>query len=143
MKNDGFSVYLEATFERNFKELLDRNTLNYSAEIGNDRLAFSQNSIEGLNSFTTFQKPPETEEELKKAIDLINRETDDVLSTIEKIKLQISNFQTNNSDYNKSRTAMTDTKTQNSGKVKINLSNLLILLTLALIIGGWVDKIIS
>lgn len=148
MKNEGYSIYLGATFERNFKSLLDRTTINYQSESNlNNRVPLSQNSIEGLGSNgNLYQKmPPQSNDELKKELEDINKETDDILSNIEKIKIQISNFQANNSDYNKIRPALTDTSKSSSsfGSMKFGLTGLIMLLTFGLLLGAWIDKILS
>eukprot|EP00340_Litonotus_pictus_P007857 CAMPEP_0170524510 /NCGR_PEP_ID=MMETSP0209-20121228/9957_1 /TAXON_ID=665100 ORGANISM="Litonotus pictus, Strain P1" /NCGR_SAMPLE_ID=MMETSP0209 /ASSEMBLY_ACC=CAM_ASM_000301 /LENGTH=240 /DNA_ID=CAMNT_0010813227 /DNA_START=49 /DNA_END=768 /DNA_ORIENTATION=+ len=121
MKNLSQSLYLEATFDKNYQHLLGRSNID-----DRDKGLFSSQIV----------KTPTTELEMKQAIQQINKESDEYNSYIEKIKVQISNFQNNSSDYAKKRTALGD-KVDSKGPFTMNLSLFVFFLTLGLIVGAW------
>ena len=142
MKTSGFSIYLDATLERNINRLLTQTTnpSHYNNEVDdNNRAAISNFEASRLSSGGFDKKEPQTEDEFKKTLEEINIKTDEYLNNIQKIKEQIQNFQANNNDYNKKKNALNDSKTEKSSN-KLSLLTFIFLLTMGLLIGAFINN---
>lgn len=142
MKNSGFSLYLDATFERNINRLLTQttNSNHYNNEVDdNVRAAISNFESLRLSSGGFDKQEPQNEDEYKKTLEEINIKTDEYFNNIQKIKEQIQNFQANNNDYNKKKNALNDSKSEKSSN-KLSLLTFIFLLTLGLLMGAFINN---
>lgn len=131
VKNESQSIYLNASFNH-YQSVIDR-----LGKEGDDTVNLQRSSI--LNMENKTLPTPKTEEEFKICNDNLLLQQEEYLSNIEKIKVQIANLQNNNNDYNKKKTALTESK-YNTSPGKISLSAFVALLTLGLILGAWLNK---
>jgi len=133
-EKEGFKLYLDATLERNIRELLINNPIPTDID-DNNRINESLKLLhEGFNI-----KAPQTEDEYKKTLKEINIRTDEYLNNIQKIKEQINNFQTNNNNYNLIIGAVTKPAPEKPSN-KLSLLTFIFLITMGLIIGAFINN---
>lgn len=130
VKNSSQSIYLNVSLERNFKQLIGRNSLNPTD--------FDKVATNKAETPKHFDLPQNVEEYLRYKKE-INTETDELNSYIEKIKTQISNYQSNSSDFNKKKSALGGEKVEKKS-TKINLLVFSIIFTIGLLLGAWFNK---
>jgi septal ring factor EnvC (AmiA/AmiB activator) len=81
---------------------------------------------------------PETESELKKRIEQINREIDEEEASINKLQSQINAFSANNIDNNKKKVALSESKDKSNNK--LSLLSFIIIAMFALLFGVYTNK---
>ncbi len=139
MLNQSHSIQLEATTQRDYKSLLNYSKDNNEEEY-NKRIQASQaNYIQDTKDRRT---TPTNTEEYRSALADITKEADEYSSYISKIETQISNFKSNDNDYNKKELALSkSTGQKSSGKFKT--LGLVFFMTIGLILGAWLTKVLG
>lgn len=136
MEHQSHSIQLEATTQRDYKSLL-----NYSKDNNEDeyrRIQASQANF--LKDSKDKRVTPTTVDEYRAALSEITKETDEYSSYISKIETQISNFKSNDSDFNKKELALSkSTGVKSTGNVKT--LGLVFFMTIGLILGAWLTKV--
>lgn len=133
MENQSHSIQLEATTQRDYKSLL-----NYSKDNNEDEYRRIQASQ--ANFFQDKRVTPTTVDEFRTALSEITKETDEYSSYISKIETQISNFKSNDSDFNKKELALSKSSgVKSTGNVKT--LGLVFFMTIGLILGAWLTKV--
>jgi cytolysin (calcineurin-like family phosphatase) len=138
MANKSHSVQLEATTQRDYKTLL-----SYNKDTADDD--YKRNQVSQANYIQENRDQritPTSVEAYRAAISEITKESDELSSLISKIENQISNFKSNDNDYNKKELALSKS-TGLKSSAKFKTLGLVYFMTIGLILGAWLTKVLG